>query len=109
VITTLEWDHVDIYDSPAEYAVAFATFSEQIANPERVLVCGDDAGARAAITRAGVRWYGIDTDLARDPVACSRIPLDWAASALYQDTDNQSFQAWHYDRRSFAMRACIAR
>ncbi|NBU63450.1 MAG: UDP-N-acetylmuramate--L-alanine ligase [Chloroflexia bacterium] len=104
VITTIEWDHVDIYASLADYAAAFATFSEQISNPERVLVCGDDAGARAAITRAGVRWYGIDTDLARDPVACSRIPLDWAASALHHDASSQSFQAWHYDRRSFAMR-----
>jgi UDP-N-acetylmuramate--alanine ligase len=104
VITTLEWDHVDIYASPADYAAAFATFSTQIANPERVLVCGDDAGARAAITRTGVRWYGIDTDLARDPVACSRIPLDWAASALHHDATSQSFQVWHYDRRSFAMR-----
>lgn len=104
VITTIEWDHVDIYASPADYAEAFATFSTQITDPARVLVCGDDAGARATITRAGVRWYGIDTDLARDPVACSRTPLDWAASAVHHDAVSQSFQVWHYDRRSFAMR-----
>lgn len=104
VITTIEWDHVDIYASPTDYADAFVTFSNQIPDPARVLVCGDDAGVRSAITRAGVRWYGIDAELARDPVACSRTPLDWAASAVHHDATSQSFQIWHYDRRSFAMR-----
>ena len=104
VITTVEWDHVDIYASYAEYVDAFNQFARQIPRADRVLVCGDDAGVRASITRNGVRWYGIDHDIARDPVACTRIPLDWAASAWHTDAQTQYFQAWYYDRASFAMR-----
>lgn len=104
VITTVEWDHVDIYADMADYTAAFAQFASQIPHAERLLVCGDDAGVRAAIHRAGVRWYGIDRDLARDPVACARNPLDWAASAIHDDTHAQHFQAWQYDRTRFAMR-----
>ena len=104
VITTVEWDHVDIYPDYADYKAAFAQFASQIPQAERLLVCGDDAGVRAAITRAGVRWYGIDSDLAHDPVACARNPLDWAASAIHHDAHTQQFQAWHYDRTRFAMR-----
>lgn len=104
VITTVEWDHVDIFPSYAEYTAAFAQFVAQTPQPERVLVCGDDTGVRASVTRSGVRWYGIDHDIARDPVACARNPLDWAASALHTDAQAQSFQVWQYDRKRFAMR-----
>lgn len=104
VITTLEWDHVDIYPTPADYQAAFQQFITQVSHPERVFVCGDDAGIRATVTRPNVRWYGIDDRLAADPVACSRVPLDWSASSCQQQGAMQTFQAWHYDRRSFAMR-----
>lgn len=104
VITTVEWDHVDIYASYADYVAAFQQFASQVPRADRVLVCGDDNGVRASITRSGVRWYGIDHDIARDPVACTRIPLDWAASAWHTDAQTQYFQAWYYDRASFAMR-----
>jgi len=104
VITTLEWDHVDIYQTPADYQAAFQQFVMQVPYAERVFVCGDDAGVRASVTRPNVRWYGIDDRLAADPVACSRVPLDWSASSCQQQGAIQTFQAWHYDRRSFAMR-----
>jgi UDP-N-acetylmuramate--alanine ligase len=104
VITTLEWDHVDIYPTLTDYQAAFQQFVTQVAHPERVFVCGDDAGIRATVTRPNVRWYGIDDRLAADPVACSRVPLDWSASSCQQQGAMQTFQAWHYDRRSFAMR-----
>lgn len=104
VITNVEWDHVDIYPDYADYTAAFAQFAQQTPHAERVLVCGDDAGVRASVTRAGVRWYGIDQDIARDPVACARNPLDWAASAVHYDAPMQCFQAWSYDRKRFAMR-----
>jgi UDP-N-acetylmuramate--alanine ligase len=81
VITTLEWDHVDIYPTLTDYQAAFQQFVTQVAHPERVFVCGDDAGIRATVTRPNVRWYGIDDRLAADPVACSRVPLDWSASS----------------------------
>jgi UDP-N-acetylmuramate--alanine ligase len=104
VITTLELDHVDIYPTLETYVDAFRQFVNQVPHAERVLVSGDDLGVRGAIDRPNVRWYGIDDDLANNPVACARIPLDWSASAIHIDGGRQQFQLWHYDRRSLAMR-----
>lgn len=103
IITTIEWDHVDIYPTQAEYVAAYVQFVDQVPRAEQVLVCGDDAGVRASIQRTNVRWYGIDEALALNPVACTRIPLDWSASAVQQDGAVQQWQAWYYDRRSLAM------
>lgn len=104
VVTTLELDHVDIYPTIETYVDAFRQFVSQVPQAERVLVSGDDAGVRSAIDRHNVRWYGIDDDLANNPVACARIPLDWSASAVHINGGIQYFQLWHYDRRSLAMR-----
>ena len=104
VITTLELDHVDIYPTIDAYADAFRQFVSQVPNAERVLLSGDDIGVRTHIDRPHVRWYGIDAELATNPVACARVPLDWSASAIHVEGQFQHFQLWHYDRRSFAMR-----
>lgn len=104
VITTLELDHVDIYPTLADYVDAFQQFVNQVPQADRVLVSGDDIGVRTYIDRPNIRWYGIDDDLANNPVACARIPLDWSASAIHGDGATQHYQLWHYDRRSLAMR-----
>lgn len=104
VITTLELDHVDIYPTLEAYADAFREFVQRVPHAERVLLSGDDVGVRTHIDRPNVRWYGIDADLAINPVACARIPLDWSASAIHLDGGVQHYQLWHYDRRSLAMR-----
>lgn len=104
VVTTLELDHVDIYPTLDAYVDAFRQFVAQVPQADRVLLSGDDVGIRTHIHRSNVRWYGIDEDLAHNPVACARIPLDWSASAIHIEGAYQHFQLWHYDRRSFAMR-----
>ena len=104
VITTLEWDHVDIYPDADDYARTFQTFVAAVPRAHRVLVCADDAGIRQTIDLPGVQWYGIDEVLATNPVACTRIPLDWSATALTHHADGQRFQLWHYDPRVFATR-----
>jgi UDP-N-acetylmuramate--alanine ligase len=104
VVTTLELDHVDIYPTLDVYVDAFRQFVNQVPQAERVLVSGDDIGVRTAIDRPNIRWYGIDDDLANNPVACARIPLDWSASAIHLNGMQQQFQLWYYDRRSLAMR-----
>ena len=104
IITTLEWDHVDIYPDPQQYADAFRQFVDQVPTAGRVFVCADDAGARDTITRLGVQWYGIDHELARNPVACTRIPLDWSATALTHHTEGQRYQLWRYDPRTLSTR-----
>ncbi len=104
VITTLEWDHVDIYPDADDYARAFQSFVASVPNARRVLVCADDPGVRQAMNRPGVLWYGIDHELANNPVACTRMPLDWSATALTHYADGQRFQLWHYDPRTFSTR-----
>ena len=104
VVTTLEWDHVDIYPDADNYAHAFQTFVASVPDARRVLVCATDAGIRHHITRPGVRWYGVDEALATNPVACTRIPLDWSATALHHHPAGQRFQLWHYDPRTLSTR-----
>ena len=52
VITNVEWDHVDIYPTQAEYDEAFRSFASAVPEPRNLIVCGDDLGAlRAAAER----------------------------------------------------------
>jgi UDP-N-acetylmuramate--alanine ligase len=104
IITTLEWDHVDIYPDADDYARAFETFVGSVPKAHHVLVCASDAGVVQHITRPGIQWYGIDEELARNPVACTRIPLDWSATGLSHSAAGQRFQLWHYDPRSLSTR-----
>ena len=104
VVTTLEWDHVDIYPDAADYAQAFQAFVASVPEAHRVLGCASDAGVLQHITRPGIKWYGIDEELSRNPVACTRIPLDWSATALTHHVAGQRFQLWHYDPRSLSTR-----
>jgi UDP-N-acetylmuramate--alanine ligase len=63
IITNVDWDHVDIYPSPADVDAVFAEFARQVRGT--VIACGDDAGARRvrSMTGAGpATWqtYGFD-------------------------------------------------
>ena len=106
VITNVEWDHVDIYPTQAEYDEAFRSFASAVPEPRNLIVCGDDLGAlRAAAERPEAAQYGIDDDVARDPVSCRRALLDWMASGARADGAGTTFQVWRYDRGSFATRS----
>lgn len=104
IVTNVEWDHPDIYPSAEEYAAAFATFARQVRDPRRLLLCADDPGAAALDSDGHARLYGIDEQIACDPVSCRLAPLDWTASRVEATATGQQFDLWYYDRRTFARR-----
>ncbi len=104
VITNVEWEHPDIYPTAEDYSAAFAQFAAQTVNQRRIVLCHDDPGA-TALGLAEAMIYGIEEQLARDPVSCRLAPLDWAASGLTSTPDGSTqFDIWRYDRRRFASR-----
>ena len=63
VITNVEADHLDNYESLADIQAAFTTFGGRVS--EIVLTCADDPGAEAVAARldpARVRRYGVSPD-----------------------------------------------
>jgi len=64
IITTIDWDHPDIYPDDATYRAAFAQFAAQVQPGGTLLLCGDaEAGVRGAELAAGaaqVRTYGLE-------------------------------------------------
>ena len=105
VITNIELDHVDIYATEADYDAAFRAFAGAVAQPEHLIVCGDDAGTQRALARPTAQQYGIDDDVWRDPVSCRRTLLDWMAANVRADATGTSFDVWQYDRRTLSTRS----
>ncbi len=75
VITNLDWDHVDIYPTQAEYDAAFRQFATQpttSAHHQRhpLILCGDDAGVQRVLGDLPATRCGLDTG------------NDWRATAL---------------------------
>lgn len=104
VITNVEWDHPDIYESESDYLAAFRQFASQVADQRRLIVCGDDMGA-LGLGLAEATYYGIEEALASDPVSCRLAPLDWTASSVAAvPAGGVSFDLWRYDRRRMAQR-----
>lgn len=104
VITNVEWDHPDIYPTAETYIAAFQQFAAQARDQRRIVLCHDDPGA-AALGLTEATLYGIEEQLARDPVSCRLAPLDWAASGLTVTPEGgMQFDIWRYDRRRFANR-----
>lgn len=103
VITNIEWDHPDIYPSAAEYQAAFAQFAGSLADPRRLVLCGDDLGVMALSAPLAI-FYGVDEQIATDPASCRLAPLDWTASGIYATPGGTHFDLWRYDRRSFGTR-----
>ncbi len=61
VITSVDWDHVDIYPSRADVETTFAQFARQVRGT--IIACDEDEGVRrvrATVEPAGARWqsYG---------------------------------------------------
>jgi UDP-N-acetylmuramate--alanine ligase len=105
VITNVEWDHVDIYPTQAEYDAAFRDFAASVRAPHNLIVCGDDEGALRAAGQFQATQYGIDDLIARDPVSCRRALLNWSAANIRSDGGATHFEVWHYDRSTFATRS----
>jgi len=107
IVTNVEWDHPDLYPTVDEYIAAFAAFAGQVRDRRRLLLCADDAGALALDQDGQARLYGIDEQIACDPVSCRLAPLDWTASRLTATAAGQQFDLWYYDRRTFARRLAV--
>jgi len=63
IVTSMEFDHADIYDDPDDYRQAFEAFVGTLDPRDGILVlCGDDPNVRALAkhTDARVRTYGLD-------------------------------------------------
>jgi UDP-N-acetylmuramate--alanine ligase len=104
VITNVAWDHVDIYPTAESYIEAFQAFAQSVADPRKVILCGDDAGALQVATDARVTQYGIDDQIAANPASCRLAPLDWSAARVTEQPDQTRFEVWQYDQRTFATR-----
>jgi UDP-N-acetylmuramate--alanine ligase len=102
VITNVEWDHVDIYPTPEAYEAAFREFAGSVADPRRVIVCGDDAGAVSVASDPRMTQYGIDDAVANDPASCRLAPLDWTAAKLRAEGALTHFEVWRYSQSTFA-------
>lgn len=102
VITNVEWDHVDTYPTPDEYEAAFRAFAHRVADPRRLVVCGDDAGATRAAGEPRATQYGIDDAVASDPASCRLAPLDWTAARVRADGSLTRFEVWRYSQTTFA-------
>jgi UDP-N-acetylmuramate--alanine ligase len=105
VITNVEWDHVDIYPTQADYDAAFRDFAAAVREPRNLIVCGDDDGALRVAAGPEATRYGIDDIIARDPVSCRRALLDWSAANVRQAGEETLFDVWRYDRSTFATRS----
>ncbi len=102
VITNVEWDHPDIYPSPERYTAAFVEFAARVAEPHRLILCGDDRGAQE-LKLPEAQIYGIEERLASDPVSCRLAPLDWSASGVVANTmGGMAFDLWRFNRRRMA-------
>ena len=66
VVTNVEWDHVDCYPTPGDFAAAFRQFVAQLPPQGLLVVCADDAGAlavrEAAPHGAAIRTYGLSAE-----------------------------------------------
>lgn len=71
IVTNVEWDHVDCYPTPGDFAAAFRKFVGQLPADGLLVACADDAGALAlrdaVLPGVAVRTYGITE------------PADWTA------------------------------
>ncbi len=76
VITNLDWDHVDIYPTQAEYDAAFRQFASQTtaSDPSALILCGDDAGVQRVLGALPATRCGLDA--ANDWRATDLAPRD---------------------------------
>ncbi|MEM7032939.1 MAG: cyanophycin synthetase, partial [Chloroflexota bacterium] len=61
LITNVEWDHPDCYPTEADYQQVFVDFAKKTANPQQLIICGDNEGAwRLAQQFPKAHCYGLE-------------------------------------------------
>jgi len=89
VVTTVEWDHPDIFPTYRDFTRAFADFVQLVPANGLVIGCGDDAGAAEIIQQAAaeVTTYGLQEG------------NDWQATNLQTNAKGgYDFQVLHLTR-----------
>lgn len=78
IVTSVDWDHVDVYPTPAAVAAAFDQFARQ--TRRALIVCQDDPGAQ----QAAQRWQA---ELAEQRIVVygTQGTQGWQASAIRQE------------------------
>lgn len=78
VITSIEYDHIDIYPSFEDYRKAFADFAASVPSPGPLAVYGGDAIAVAAacLSEAQVVRYGVTGDAPDEALDWRAVPLE---------------------------------
>lgn len=65
VVTTIDWDHPDVFSSASVYRMAFQKFVRKIAEDGFLVACGDDKGVRHVLPLASagsIVHYGFEKD-----------------------------------------------
>lgn len=92
VITNLDWDHVDIYPSQADYDAAFRQFALQAAQAGnlqagngqlQLILCGDDHGVQRVLADLPATRCGLE------------LGNDWRATALQPRDGGMAFSVQH--------------
>ncbi|ABX06145.1 MAG TPA: UDP-N-acetylmuramate--L-alanine ligase [Herpetosiphon sp.] len=79
IITNLDWDHVDIYPSQAEYDAAFREFAIK-PSLQHLVLCGDDLGTQRVLADVPAIRCGLTEH------------NDWRATAVQATPDGMLFE-----------------
>ncbi len=85
VITNVEWDHPDIYPTPASYRRAFMQFVDLVDRNGIVISCADDPGAeqvRAYCFSRGPNWIAYGTEAGAELRATNLRPIPGSGTSL---------------------------
>lgn len=111
VITNIEHDHPDCYPTIDDMRAAFAQFAALLPPDGLLVVCADDAEARALGdarrgTGSPVAFYGLSSPSgsARDAAGERR----WHAGELTPDTGGMTFTVWRGTRRLGPVRLALS-
>ena len=86
IITSLEFDHADIYDSWEDYKCAFQAFSRRIPADGLLVVCSDDTNPEYFPSQAPILTYGLSGQ------------VDVTASDVRVESSGTRFRLWYKGR-----------
>ena len=91
IVTNVELDHLDIYESEEELFSAFDEFMDRVHAEGALVMCGDDEGCRSLIERAETRLAD-STSRASIYTYGFGEENDWRASDIEEDGELTSFE-----------------
>jgi UDP-N-acetylmuramate:L-alanyl-gamma-D-glutamyl-meso-diaminopimelate ligase len=85
ILTSVDWDHPDVFPNPDSYEAVFRQLVESLRPDDWLLANHDDEVVRALLTaaRAEVQTYGL------------REGAEWQAHDVFPEGEGMRFTAWH--------------